>query len=219
MRVRPALPVLFCLAMSGLTGTAFALEWQNRAQEMRTAPLQEEIEAVFTFINDGKKPVVITDIQTDCDCLEARPDRKVCQSGERGAIKALFTVGDRLGLYERSITVQTDEGAEPVRLSLRVDVPAAAEVTPRTAEWKVGDPVEGRAVELVVAPELWIHFSYAAVTSTEFTASITAVEEGRRYRVTIAPQSTATPASAAVRLRGKEKSGRDVVVSAYAYVR
>ncbi len=215
----PALPVLFCLAVSGLTGAAFALEWQDRTQEMRAAPLQEEIEVVFSFVNDSKKPVVVTDIQTNCDCLEAEPDRKVYQPGERGAIKALFTVGDRLGIYERTLTVQTDEGAGPVRLSLRVDVPAAAEVTPRTIEWKVNDPVGSRAVELVVAPGISINFDQAAVTSSQFSAALETVETGRRYRVAVTPRSTAVLASAAIRLRGKEKSGRDVVVSAYAYVR
>ncbi len=202
-----------------LPQVAQALDWESRSRELRVAPLQTEVEVVFHFVNRGAAPVLIRDIQTNCDCLEAAPDRKTYLPGERGTIKALFTVGDRLGMYERSITVTTDEGGEPVRLAVRVDVPAAAEVLPRTVEWKVNDPPAGRTVELVVSPGLAIQFSQAAVTSADFSARLVPVEEGRRYQVVITPQSTAAPASAAVRLRGKARTGQDIVISAYAYVR
>jgi len=207
------------LGFGALLPAALGLDWGKRTLEIPAAPLQEEVEVTFAFANSGAKPVTILDIKTNCDCLEAAADRKTYQPGERGTLKALFTVGDRLGIYERSITVTTDEGGEPVRLAVRVDVPAAAEVTPRTVEWKSGDPAAARTIELVVAPEISIKFTQAAATSPEFVATLEPVEAGRRYRVIITPQSTATPTSAAVRLRGKDKSGREVVVSAYAYVR
>lgn len=219
LRLRSVRSVLCLLLAAALPVGLRALEWENRSQEHRVAPLQEEVGVRFGFVNNTGKPVTIVDIRTNCDCLDAAPDRRVYQPGESGAIRAMFTVGDRLGLYERAITVKTDEGGEPVRLAVRIDVPAAAEVTPRAVEWKTGEPVGARTVELIVAPEISINFSQASVTSDDFTAALSAVEAGRRYRVTITPQSTATPTSAAVRLRGKDKSGREIVVSAYAYVR
>lgn len=211
-RLVPALSLL-------LPNTASALDWEKREQLVRVAPLQAEVAVEFPFTNNGARPIEITEIRTNCDCLDAKSERSRYAPGERGMIRARFSVGDRLGLYERAVLVLTDESAEPTRLAVKVDVPAAAEAAPRTVDWAVNSATEPRSIEVTVAPELSITFTAAVSTGSGFNARLEPIVPGKRYRVIVTPKGTAERASAAIRIRGTERSGQDIVVSAYAYVR
>lgn len=208
---------LGCLAAPA--STAFALDWQTRVIDARVAPLQAELSVRFPFVNRSGKPVAIRQIIPNCDCLEAASDRPSYAPGEAGYIQAVFTVGDRIGTYERAVMVETDEYPQPVRLLVKVDVPAAAEVAPRMVEWaRHADPA-GKSVEIKVAADLAVEFTGAVATSDKFTPVLEAIEPGRRYRLTITPAGTSAPANTAVRVRGRLKDGQEIVVSAYANVR
>lgn len=196
-----------------------ALDWQDRSIKVDIAPLQTEIEVRFAFVNRSERPVAIRAIRPNCDCLEAAADKAIYAPGESGAIKAVFTVGDRTGAYDRLIMVETDEEDQPVRLSVRIEVPAAAEIVPRMLEWARGADPQGKAAVISVAPGLAIEFDQATATSAEFTSRLETIEPGRRYRLTVTPTSTAAPANAAIRVRGKNQAGQEIVISAYGNVR
>ncbi len=212
---RQLLPVLL-VALLALP--APALEWKADTLTVGTAPFQKTIDVVFEFTNRGPAPVTLLDLQTNCDCLDATADAKVYAPGARGTIRARFTTGERAGLIERLITVVTDETPTPIRLRVRIEVPETATLTPRHVGWNLHGPADTQVVEIVPAAGLEIYFSGAAATTEAFTASLETVEPGRRYRLRLAPRDTAVAASAAIRVTGREKSGHDVIVSAYASV-
>jgi hypothetical protein len=184
-----------------------------------TAPFQKTQDVVFEFRNAGSKPVTLLDLQTNCDCLDVTADQSAAYApGASGTIKARFTIGDRSGLYERLITVVTDEATAPVRLVVRIEVPEIAEFAPRSVSWKLQETAGEKTLELASASGLEINFAEAQPTNDAFGARLETVEPGKHYRLHLTPRSTASPASAAIRVSGREKSGHDVVVSAYASV-
>jgi hypothetical protein len=194
---------------------ARALEWKASTLTVATKPFQTTQDVVFEFKNAGAKPVTLVDIQTNCDCLDATSDQNVYAPGATGTIKARFTIGDRSGLYERLVTVVTDEEPNTARLVVRIEVPEIATVTPRSLEWKVnGAPVE-KFVEVTPTTGLDIAFADASATNQAFIVRLEVPPRGKGWRVYLTPRSTAQPASAAIRIFGKDKSGHDVVVSAY----
>jgi hypothetical protein len=201
-----------------LTLPCAALEWKATQLSITTAPFQATQDVTFEFKNSGPKPVAILDLQTNCDCLAADADRKVYAPGESGHIKAQFTIGDRSGLYERVVTVVTDESPTPVRLLVKIEVPELFAVSPRSVLWKQNAPATEQVVDVTPAAGLEITFTEAQPTNPAFTAYLETVEPGRRYRLHLQPVNTATPASAAIRIFGQEKSGHKVVASAYATV-
>lgn len=211
---RRLLPAL----LATLALPAVALEWKTGTITVATVPFQQTQDVVFEFRNTGTKPVALLDIQTNCDCLDASADREVCAPGARGTIKARFTVGDHAGLYERLIMVVTDEAPAPVRLMVRFEVPEIAGVTPRSISWQVNGGAGEKIVELALAPGVEVNFADAVATNEAFSIRLEAIEPGRRYRLRVTPRNTAVPTSAAIRVSGREKSGRDVVVSAYASI-
>lgn len=216
MRARRPLFTALLLGACALTGQA--LEWKTHTLTVATAPFQKTQDVVFEFSNPGPKPVALVDLQTNCDCLDVSADQQTYAPGASGTLKARFTVGDRSGLYERLILVVTDESPTPVRLMVRIEVPEAAIVSPGSVSWRLNETVIEKAVDLAPAPGLEIDFADAQVTNEAFGARLETVEPGRRYRLHLTPRSTAAPASAAIRVFGREKSGRDIVVSAYASV-
>lgn len=216
MRWHPRL--LPCL-LAGAVLPCAALEWKAQTLNFTTAPFQSTQEATFEFTNPGPKSVTILEVESNCDCLEAAADRRVYPPGATGVIKTSFTVGDRLGLYERRIKVLTDESPEPVRLLVRIEVPELVTLSPRSVAWKLHDPAEEKIVDLEVIPDVKINFTRVLPTSGDFSARLETVEAGRRYRVHLKPPATAQPANAAFRILGQAASGQDVVVSAYGNVR
>ena len=204
--------------LSACSGPAIALDWKATTLTVTTAPFQTEQDAVFEFTNQSSQPVTIRELATSCSCLLADSDLKTYAPGISGKITAKFTVGDRGGLYERTVTVVTDESGSPVHLTLRIEVPEIASVTPRSVEWRLNDELVEKTVELKAAAGLEIVFSDAQPTNDAYIVRLELIEQGRLYRLHIRPNDTKHPVSTAVRLFGREKSGHDVVLSAYASV-
>jgi hypothetical protein len=205
-------------ALNGFAAAARALEWKAKTLTVATTPFQTTQDVRFEFRNNGPKPVAIRDLETNCNCLDADTDLKVYVPGATGVVRATFTVGDRTGLYERTITVVTDETDSPVRLVLKIDVPAVASLAPRSVVWQVNESATEKSVELTPAAGLDINFAEAQATNEAFTVRLEPVVAGRHYRLHLTPRDTTQPASAAIRIFGREKTGHDVVVSAYASV-
>ncbi len=211
--------LLFALSAFGLVALAPALEWKSRKAELVPRPFQPTVDAVFEFRNASNGPVTIRDIQTNCDCLSAATDRRIYQPGESGRVTAIFTVGDRFGVYERTISVVTDEtGIGPIKLAVRTDVPELAELSPRTLEWTTGSTAKEKIIQITPARGLSIMFNRAESTNDSFTVSLDEIEPGAHYRLRITPKSTVPKANAAIRVHGRDKEGHEIVVSAYADV-
>lgn len=196
-----------------------ALTWDRQQQQINLPPLATEAEVQYHYRNDSKQAVTILHVETNCECLGATPSRKKLAPGESGTLTARFTVGDRLGLYERHILVLTSESATPTRLTARFEVPEPADISPRSLEWAHGAEAQEKAVKIVLAPGLVFEPAEIGYSSSGFRARLETVAAGREYRLWIKPDGTAHAASAAVRVIGREKSGRPVVLSAYASVR
>lgn len=198
---------------------AMALDWSNRSIEVHVAPLQAEVTVEFPFVNRGDRPVTIRSIHPNCSCLEAEADKTTYASGEAGLLTAVFSVGDRIGSYDRAITVETDEGGQPVKLTARFDVPPAAEVTPRNAQWRLQAEPTPATLEVLVADGLHLEFTRATATSEQFGVTLETIETGRRYKLLVKPTTTATAAVGAIRISGKSSAGHEIVVSAYVSIR
>lgn len=210
-------PSLLALALAALP--AAALEWKTTHLEITTAPLQKTTETAFEFTNTSDRPVTIKSVETSCDCLDAAPSDRVIAPGASGRIHARFTVGDRFGLYQRTIFVSTDDAAVPVALTVQLDVPEVATLTPRSVEWKTGAPAAEQTVEIAVTAGVELAIDSVQATSEAFTTRLETVEPGRRYRLHVTPRNTAAPANAAFRLYARTPAGQNLVLSAYGNVR
>ena len=106
---RPALLLLVLLASADLTAhaAAGALRWEQTEISIQAPMLAETVEATFAFSNTGSTPVTIEDVHSTCGCTVPTLDKRTYAPGESGTIRAVFTLGDRVGLQEKLISVRT----------------------------------------------------------------------------------------------------------------
>lgn len=211
------LPLLTALLFATLT--ARALEWKTQHLSLQAAPLQKTAEAYFEFTNSSAKSVTITGLDTSCDCLDATASAKVIAPGASGRINAKFNLADRYGQLRRTIIVSTDEGSVPTALTVQLDVPEAAALSPRSLEWKLGADATEQTVEINVTEGISLEIAEVKATSDAFATRLEVVERGRHYRLHVTPRSTKDAASAAFRLYANTGGGQALVLSAYGNVR
>ncbi|AOS46293.1 hypothetical protein Verru16b_03394 [Lacunisphaera limnophila] len=199
--------------------TAPALEWPATHLTLRSVPLQKTADTGFDFKNTSDRPVTITSVDVSCDCTEVTPSAKVIAPGATGRLHVRFTLGDRLGVYRRSIIVSTDEGTPPVALTVELDVPEVATLTPRSLEWPLHSAATEQTVDITVIPGIELTISHVQATSDAYTHRLETVTAGRAYRLHLTPRSTAEVANAAFRLHATAGTGEELIFSAYANVR
>lgn len=214
-------PLLCLLALLPFTAgvPVQALDWKTQQLSLKAVPLQKSAETSFEFTNTGAKTVTILGIDTSCDCTEATPSAQSFAPCASGRILVRFTLGDRQGVYERTITVTTDEAKEPISLHVQLDVPELASLTPRSVEWKLNGPAESQVIDIRVTEGLELTLSSVQPTSDFFTSQLETIVAGRHYRLHLAPKHTREVANAAFRIYAKAVTGQDIVLSAYGNVR
>lgn len=119
------------------------LVWEDTHLELPAEPGQEEIVAVFRFENTGEEAVEIGKIRSSCGCTVPVLEKRVYAPGESGEIRAIFTVGDRVGRQRKDLRVQVlGKGDEFVVLSFATNIPQIGRIHPKLLLWREGK-VEG----------------------------------------------------------------------------
>lgn len=134
------------------TGACAQLVFERTQVVLEAGLLDEQLEAVFTFVNQGKSPVRITGVDSSCGCTVPQLSKNQFAPGESGEIRAVFTVGARVGPQTKRITVSTDQpNTPPIHLSLTTDIPEWVTVEPRILRWKEGAIPSAQTVRLKLA--------------------------------------------------------------------
>ncbi|MBE2213759.1 MAG: DUF1573 domain-containing protein [Opitutaceae bacterium] len=223
--MRLSVPSFFALILIALGAPAplgaSPLHWQETEVTIDAPPLAETVEAAFRFTNTSTRPVTISEVHSSCGCTVPQLEQKIYVPGESGTIRAVFTIGERLGLQEKAIMVTTAApDASSVPLTLRVRIPTLYEVKPFFVIWNLGDAPVAKTVDLrLLAPEV-LKFDSITSRHTNFTAVATpAVDDPNRLSLEITPQVTTDATNGAIEVALKAQDGRTRVVTLYALVR
>ncbi|MHA3772829.1 DUF1573 domain-containing protein [Verrucomicrobiota bacterium sgz303538] len=178
------------IALAALVSTgasAFCeLTWEKREVEVKLTPFEKEVIAKFPFKNTGSKPVKILSARSNCGCTTAMMKKTEYAPGENGEVVAKFTVGARMGLQRKPITVQTDDEKErTVALYLVADIPSVLTMPKSFLLWKEGEANDTRSLtvntgsaypvkELLVQPDSkHLQVEVHRVSPTEFRIDVT----------------------------------------------
>ena len=61
-------------------------------------------EVTLTFTNTGKKPLILDEVISSCDCTEVEWSKAPVMPGQKGTIKAIYTAKDP-GMISKRVTV------------------------------------------------------------------------------------------------------------------
>lgn len=136
---------LLCLASQ--------LSFENKSLELPCELGQKEIIAVFPFENKGEEPIAIVHIRSTCGCTVAEWEKKEYAPGEKGEVRAVFTIGDRVGLQRKALEVITDEeDDDTTRLTLSTTIPELGKVRPAVVLWDSDHEGVEKRVRLITHP-------------------------------------------------------------------
>ena len=77
-----------------------------------------------------------------------------------------------------------------------IHIPELVKITPSLVFWKIGEAAEPKALELVVSPGAAMRFTKVTSSDPRMTAAVESVEDGKKYKIVVTPQQTATPLAA-----------------------
>ncbi|RFC42862.1 MAG: Protein of unknown function DUF1573 [Verrucomicrobia bacterium] len=151
---------------------------------------QERVTAVFRFKNEGTAGTVRS-IETSCGCLSANSDKRSYAAGEGGEVTAVFNVKGLSGSVERSITfVSGAKGEAPVRLAVRVHVPALVEIEPKMLNWELGEAPLPKVFKITMQGPDPVHIKSASSSRRNVSTSVRTLADGRSYEIEVKPENT-----------------------------
>lgn len=89
--------------------------------EMKDIPFGADTVFVFEFTNNGKEPVMITDVRASCGCTTPTKPTEPVKKKKSDKIIAKYDT-KRIGAFTKTITVTTNVSTEPIVLTIKGNV-------------------------------------------------------------------------------------------------
>jgi hypothetical protein len=191
------LRLLLLVSLFAPLSSRASLVWETRQVGLTAKPGDKELVALFPFKNTGSTPVIIRGIETSCECTTAELAKRTYAPGEAGTIKAVYTVGDRMGTQERTVTLTMDDPYAPIAtLTLRVEIPERLSYSARMLHWAVGEVPTEKFIEVDALGNNQIAaIEVKAPDAKQFIARIETAEKGHKYRLFLQPARLDGPAT------------------------
>ena len=93
------------------------LSFNTLTIERNNIPYGADEEFSFTFKNNGKEPVIISNVQTSCGCTTAKKPEAPVAPKKKGEISVKYDT-KRVGAFVKTITVTTNVD-EPITLTIK----------------------------------------------------------------------------------------------------
>lgn len=197
--------------VSGLTlGWAGGLEWEQTAIEIGAQAADKTVTVDFSFRNATDHPVEILKIRTSCGCTVADSGKKTYASGEKGIVKAVFTIGGRKGKQEKTILVETSEKKSSDVLILRVNLPDTLKINKEALHWNIGDPLEPQSFEVSVIEPGTARIVAANSLGDSFQSYLKEIKIGEKFQVIVTPVTTEHPVQGTICLEVNDPGSRAI---------
>jgi hypothetical protein len=150
-------------------------------------------QGVFHFKNTGDQPVDITEVKTSCNCTTAQLARTHYAPGESGDLHAAMSVVGVMGDDVKRITVQTNDGAPPQKLTFHVHVVTLAVVAPQALFWAKGYETGSAEVRIrFPEPNEPAQSVKVIANADRLQTTLQTIEPGRKYELEVVPKSVAS---------------------------
>ena len=191
LRTIAYLMVLYGMFVSPSNGQlAFSTDIQEVHPELNT----KAVTAEFPFINIGTTPVTIKAIKPACGCTVAASDKTTYKPGEKGIIKATYTISGSTGYQEKQIAVSTIESPDAIKiLTIKAYIPSLVMFTPKELRWTVGDAVGSKIVNLNLTSNTRVKILGIDCTTDQVIVKLHTLKEDQSYTIEISPLTTDAP--------------------------
>lgn len=183
LTVMTATALLFCAR-----GAQAELKWEQKEIEIKPGFSDEQAVAMFKYENTGPDPVRILNVKSSCGCTVAQLKSTTIQPGEKGELTATFKFGNRVGMQQKSVHVQTDDAANPSTvLLLRATIPAL-DVQPKVVFWQGDEPLQPKIITVTAPPDAPIQNIVVTSSSNDFATKIEANRGAKEWKISVTPK-------------------------------
>ena len=191
--------IIILLLLTSFNILQAELLWEKTFITLKAKADDTVLEAVYKFTNKSDSPVEIEKVKSSCSCTTASTDKKVYAAGESGEMKAIFTIGDRVGSERKTITVQTNDKSKATSiLILQVNIPKVLTIQPQLVFWKVGDDLQPKTMDIDVVVSESVEIKVELPDNSSFSTELKVIAPGKRYQLVITPTSTGVGGKAAI---------------------
>ena len=180
----------FTLSITVCFAARAELKFDKTEIELHPAPADKQAVGHFTYQNTGKQPVHFKSVKASCGCTTAQSQKDEVPPGEKGEITATFNIGDRTGTQVKTVTVETDDAANPrTVLTLKTIIPQLLEVTPTFVFWKQGDKPDPKAITVKVGKEFTVNHIKVTSSSPDYQTKVEETGKGE-FKIDVQPKDT-----------------------------
>lgn len=184
-----SLSVAMMLALSSIANAQ--IEWESTTVTSSPDLADTEAKAIFAFTNAADVPVEILSVRPSCGCTTTKLEQRLYQPGESGTLTAAMRVGSRTGKQTKTIRVQSRvAGGTQVNtvLTMSVDLPEYATMSPAVVVWRDPEPREPKTVMITLTDSVPMEITKVTVDGAAFTAKIEKLQKNEhKYQITIMP--------------------------------
>jgi hypothetical protein len=180
------------------------------------------IEHTFVLKNIGTAPLVINAIRTSCGCTTAQPATNVVPPGGETTLKADLSLAGRRGLQSKSITVESNDPAQPAYVLL-LNGTAVAELAlepPFITFGNVTADAKAERTVYLLSRRPNVQITNVVCESSSFQAEILPPTPGQppTIRVTTVPPMATGQARGLIRVQTTHPQRKEVSASAMAII-
>ena len=211
------LKLLLLLSLTGAGIARAELKWEQTQVELHPGPTDTEAVGHFKYKNTGEKPVHFSSVRTSCGCTTAKHADAVAP-GESGEIAATFKIGGAIGTQSKTVTVDSDDAAQPKTvLTLTAVIAQALEVKPTFVYWNANEPAKAKTITVKPAKDYGVTGLKVTSTSVAFSTDVKPDSAGG-YHIEVTPQNTSTAVNATLTIVPQVAQGNGKAVFATARV-
>lgn len=188
-------------ALVALSTARAELTWEKTEVELHPKPDDKQAVGTFKFENKTDKPVRIMSVHTSCGCTTAGKTKDVIAPGEKSEITATFNIGDRTGVQQKQITVQTDDQKQPTTiLTLKAVIASPLELQPTFVFWQQGEEPKPKTIVAKTTKEVPVKHIDVSSSSPEFQTSVENGPNGE-FRIKVQPKETTRTVAATLTIK------------------
>lgn len=101
--------------------TGAEIQFEKNFFDFGKVKVGEIKEVTVTFTNTGKKPLILDEVHSSCDCTEIEWSKEPVMPGQKGTIKAIYTAKD-VGMISKRVTVFSNAESYKKVLELKGNV-------------------------------------------------------------------------------------------------
>src|SRR5437016_10030954 len=184
-----ALTLSFIICITARAG----LKWDQTSIELHPTAVDKQAIGHFKYQNAGDKPVRFKSVRTSCGRTAAQTQKDEVPPGEKGEITATFNIGGRIGTQVKTVSVETEDPANPGKpvtvLTLKTVLPETLSISPMFVFWTGQEQAKPKTISVKAAKDFPAKNLDVTSASPDFAVKVEPAGKGE-WKINVQPKQT-----------------------------